>query len=206
MCTSDMEDRGLRSPQEPDDPSSRPLVQRLLRSGALYLILGLCFVAFWLTQWVESLGGPAGIWERFGLAAPAISVPIHAIVGVTPFPSDVIAIANGTIYGFWLGCALSWLGWYITAFIEFQIGRRANRDFDISAWISRAPAIIRRFPVGHPAFIIGSRLVPWAGGHISTLLPGAMGVPLGRFAWCSALGIVPPAMLMSGIGAGLLRL
>jgi len=172
----------------------------------LYLILGLCLVAFWLTRWVESLGGPEGIWERFGLVAPAISVPVHAIVGVTPFPSDVIAIANGTVYGFWLGCVLSWLGWYITAFIEFQIGRRANRDFDISAWISRAPAVIRRFPVRHPAFIIGSRLVPWAGGHISTLLPGAMGVPLGRFAWCSALGIVPPAMIMAGIGAGLLQL
>lgn len=192
--------------QEPDGASSRSLVQRVLRSGALYLILGLCFVAFWLTRWVESIGGPEGVWERFGLAAPAISVPLHAIIGVTPFPSDVIAIANGTIYGFWLGCVLSWLGWYIAAFIEFQIGRRANRDFDISAWISRAPAGLRRFPVGHPAFIIGSRLVPWAGGHISTLLPGAMGVPLGRFAWCSALAIAPPALLMSGIGAGLLQL
>jgi uncharacterized membrane protein YdjX (TVP38/TMEM64 family) len=178
----------------------------VLGSSALYLILGLCVAAFWLTRWVDSLGGPAGIWERFGLLAPAISVPVHAIVGVTPFPSDVIAIANGTVYGFWLGCVLSWLGWYLTAFIEFQIGRRSNRDFDVSAWLSRAPAAIRRFPVGHPAFIIGSRLVPWAGGHISTLLPGAMGVPLGRFAWCSALGIVPPAMVMAGIGAGLLKL
>jgi uncharacterized membrane protein YdjX (TVP38/TMEM64 family) len=118
----------------------------------------------------------------------------------------VIAIANGTIYGFWLGSVLNWLGWYIAAFIEFQVGRRANRDFDISAWISRAPRGLRRFPVGHPVFLIGSRLIPWAGGHISTLLPGAMGVPLGRFAWCAALAIVPPALLMAGIGAGLLQL
>jgi uncharacterized membrane protein YdjX (TVP38/TMEM64 family) len=178
----------------------------VLRSRALYLVAGLCLVAFGLTRWVESLGGPAGIWERFGLVAPAVSVPVHAIVAVTPFPSDVVAIGNGTIYGFWLGSVLSWFGWYIAAFIEFQIGRRADRDFDIGAWIARAPASLRRFPVGHPAFLIGSRLIPWAGGHISTLLPGAMGVPLGRFAWCAALAIVPPAMLMSGIGAGLLQL
>jgi uncharacterized membrane protein YdjX (TVP38/TMEM64 family) len=163
-------------------------------------------VAFWLTRWVESIGGPAGVWERFGLVAPAISVPVHSIVAVTPFPSDLIGIANGTIYGFWLGTLLSWLGWYIAAFIEFQIGRRAGRDFDVSGWVARSPGFIRRFPVGHPAFIIGSRWVPWAGGHVSTLLPGAMEVPLGRFAWCSAIAIVPSAMVASGIGAGLLQL
>ncbi len=184
----------------------RPHIRRVLKSRALYLVAGLCLVAFGLTRWVESLGGPEGIWERFGLVAPAVSVPVHAIVAVTPFPSDVLSVGNGTIYGFWLGSALSWLGWYIGAFIEFQVGRRANRDFDISAWLSRAPAVLRRFPVGHPVFLIGSRLIPWAGGHISTLLPGAMGVPLRRFAWCAALAIVPPAMVMSGIGAGLLRL
>lgn len=183
-----------------------PLIQSIFRSGALYLIVGLCFVAFWLTRWVESIGGPTGVWERFGLVAPAITVPLHAIVGVTPFPSDVIAIANGTLYGFWLGAVLSWLGWYLAAFIEFQIGRRAGEDFNVSEWMARSPGSLQRFPVGHPAFIIGSRFIPWAGGHVSTLLPGAMGVPLGRFAWCSAVAIVPPALVMSGIGAGLLQL
>jgi uncharacterized membrane protein YdjX (TVP38/TMEM64 family) len=178
----------------------------VLTSSTFYLVLGVCFVAFWLTRWVESIGGPEGVWERFGLLAPAITIPVHAIVGVTPFPSDVIAIANGTIYGFSLGVVLSWLGWYLAAFIEFQIGRRAAADFNVSEWLARSPEFLRRFPVGHPAFIIGSRLIPWAGGHVSTLLPGAMGVPLGRFAWCTAIGIIPPALIMSGIGAGLLQL
>jgi len=33
-----------------------------------------------------------------------------------------------------------------------------------------------------------------------------MGVALGRFAWCTAVALVPISLLMAGIGAGLLLL
>jgi hypothetical protein len=60
MCTSNssLKNRSSRPTEEAADAPSRPFFQGLLRSGALYLILGLCFVAFWLTRWVESIGGP----------------------------------------------------------------------------------------------------------------------------------------------------
>jgi uncharacterized membrane protein YdjX (TVP38/TMEM64 family) len=177
---------------------------RLFRSQVFYLVIGLCLVAFGLTRWVEYIGGPSSVWERFGLIAPAISVPVHAVVAVTPFPSDVLSVANGTVYGLWLGSFFSWLGWYIAAFIEFQIGRRARTDFPIEDWVGRLPKRLRQFPVDHPAFLIGSRFVPWAGGHISTLVPGAMNVDARRFAWCAAVAIAPPSFLMAAIGAGLL--
>ena len=56
---------------------------------------------------------------------------LQAIVAVTPFPSDVLCVANGTVYGLWLGAFLSWVGWYLAALIEFGIGRRARSDFSI---------------------------------------------------------------------------
>ena len=180
------------------------MIHRILRSNVLYLVVGLCVIAFWLTRWLESLGGPTAVWERFGLVAPAVSIPVHAIVAVTPFPSDVLSVANGTVYGFWLGALFSWIGWYIAAFIEFHIGRRARADFPIDDWLARLPERLQRLPIAHPAFLIGSRWVPYAGGHISTLVPGAMGVGAGRFAWCAAIAIAPPSFLMAGIGAGLL--
>ena len=188
-------------------PSREPcssVIRRILRSNVLYLLVGLCVIGFWLTAWVDALGGPTAVRERFGLFAPAVSIPVHAIVAVTPFPSDVLCVANGTVYGFWLGAVFSWVGWYVAALIEFGIGRRARTDFPIEEWLTRLPRRLRRFPVAHPVFLIGSRYVPWAGGHISTLIPGAVGVAVGRFAWCAAIAIIPPSMLMAGIGAGLL--
>jgi len=182
------------------------MILKILRSNVFWLVVGLCAIALGLTRWVESLGGPAALWDRFGLIAPAVSIPVHAIVAVTPFPSDVLAVANGTVYGFWFGALFSWAGWYLAAFIEFHIGSRARVDFPIEDWLARLPERLQRLPVAHPLFLIGSRFVPWAGGHISTLVPGAMGVPIPRFAWCTAVAIAPPSLIMAGIGAGLLAL
>jgi uncharacterized membrane protein YdjX (TVP38/TMEM64 family) len=182
------------------------MIKRLFRSKTFYLIIGFCMAGFWLMHWVNAMGGPAIILERFGWAAPAVSIVIHAIVTMTPFPTDILAIANGSLYGFWLGAAVSWAGWYIDALIKFYIGRSASEDFPVDQWMARLPARLQRFPVDHPVFLIGTRLVPYAGGFISTFIPGALGVRWSRFVWCAALAIVPPALLMAAIGAGLLSM
>ncbi|HMB90034.1 MAG TPA: VTT domain-containing protein [Rhodothermales bacterium] len=183
------------------------LIRTLLRSRTLYLLTGILLIGVLLTSWVDTIGDPAAVWERFGLLAPAISIPLHAIVAIAPLlPSDLMSVANGTVYGFWLGALLSWIGWYLASFVQFGIGRSLRNDFDVAKWMARSPAWLQRFPVTHPVFLIGARFMPYAGGHLSTLVPGALGVTLGRFAWCTAIAIVPPSLVMAGIGAGLLML
>ncbi len=182
------------------------MLRRLASSRSLYLILGVLVAGLVLARWVEALGGPEAVWERFGWLAPAVTVPVHALVAVTPLPSDLMGIANGTVYGFWMGAALTWLGWFVASFIQYAIGRLFGRDFDVAGWMARSPERLRRFPVEHPVYLIGARFVPYAGGHLATLIPGALGVNLRRFAWCTAVAIVPPSLLMAGIGAGLLLL
>ena len=186
--------------------AKKSLLRRLLASRALYAIVAVTIIGFVLLRWVENVGGPAGIWERYGLWAPAITVPMHALIAVTPFPSDVFGIASGAIYGFLWGTVLSWIGWFAASFLQYAIGFRAGKDFDVEGMIARSPSRLRRFPVHHPAFLIFSRYVPYIGGHLSTLLPGAVRVPLRRYAWCTALSIIPEALLMAGIGVGLLSL
>lgn len=181
-----------------------PTRRSLVSSQVAFLIAGLLVIAFLLSRWVEGVGGPAGIWARFGWLAPALSIPLHALLAVTPVPSDIVSIANGTVYGFWLGAFFNWLGYFIASFIQYGIGRSIRHEFDVDVWIARSPAWLRRLPVYHPAFIIGARFIPYAGGHLATLVPSAMGVDLVRFTWCTALAIVPSALVMAGIGAGLL--
>jgi uncharacterized membrane protein YdjX (TVP38/TMEM64 family) len=125
---------------------------------------------------------------------------------MTPVPSDFISIANGAAYGFLLGTGLSWLGWWLAALAEFGLGWWARKDFDLTTSLDRLPDWLRRFPVGHPVFLIGARQVPWLGGHITSFVPGAAGVGLRRYVWCSAIAIVPGAIVMAGIGAGLVKL
>ncbi len=178
--------------------------RRVRSSKALLTILALCVLAFVVVKWGHAFGGPEGLWVRFGWLAPAVSIPVHALIAVTPLPSDVGGMANGVVYGFWLGSFFSWVAWFGASFVQYAIGRRARTDFDLDALLARAPERLQSFPAAHPLFIIGARFVPYVGGHLATLVPGAMNVPLRRFAWCSALAVIPQSLVTAGIGAGLL--
>gem|GEM_PF-1625759 len=177
---------------------------RVRSSKALITFLALSVLAVTMVKWGNDFGGPQGLWVRFGWLAPAVSIPVHALIAVTPLPSDVFGVVNGTVYGFWLGAIFSWVAWFGASFVQYGIGRRARADFDLDGLLSRAPERLRTFPVAHPFFIIGVRFVPYVGGHLATLVPGAMAVSLRRFAWCSALAVIPQSLVTAGIGAGLL--
>lgn len=183
-----------------------PLLRRVICSPAVYTLIGILLVGGLLLRWIQLMGGPAALREWVGPTMPLLTIPVHVVVAVSPFPSDVICIANGSLYGFWFATGLNWLGWWLAALVEYGLGRRARTDFQLEAHTSRLPAWLKRFPTSHPAFLIGSRQIPWLGGHVSTFVPGAAGVSLRRFAWCSAIAIVPGSVVMASIGVGLLRL
>ncbi|MEM7412307.1 MAG: VTT domain-containing protein [Myxococcota bacterium] len=177
---------------------------RSFRFRLLGIVLLVVACGYGLARWVESVGGPEGIHARFGAAAPVVSGGVQLALAPTPFPSDLLAIAHGTLYGFAVAAPLNWIAWWLASLFQFQVGRRLGASLDADTELARLPNWLRRFPVGHPAFLILGRQIPWAGGHVTTWLPGAMGVPWRRYWWCSALSIVPGACAMAAIGAGLL--
>jgi uncharacterized membrane protein YdjX (TVP38/TMEM64 family) len=128
------------------------------------------------------------------------------VLAISPFPSDLVAIGNGAFYGLVLGTVFSWLAWWGAALMEFGLGRRVRKDFELDANLDRIPGWLQQFPLNHPAFLIGVRQVPWLGGHVGSFLPGAVGVRLRRYCWCSAIGVIPGSILMAAIGAGLVTL
>lgn len=184
------------------EPVRKLTWQRFFRSSFFLATVAILFIAAGAGWWIHSLGGLDAFRSRYGRIAPAIIVPVHMAVASLPIPADAICIANGALFGFWFGALLSWLGWYGAALAKFWLGRRARHDFDVEARMKRLPQRLQRFPVGHPVFLIGSRLIPGLGGNVSTYLPGAAGVPLGRHLWCSAIAIIPGAVLTAGVGAG----
>lgn len=175
----------------------------LLRSPAVYWIGALLAGGYLLSDWAASIGGPEGIHERFGLAAPAVTGAVQFVLSPTPIPTDLLCIAHGVLYGFVPALGLNWLGWWLGSLVEFAIGRRLGADLDLSAESAGVPRWLRRFPMSHPLYLIGSRQVPVVGSHLSTSVPGALGVPFGRVAWCSAIGVIPGAAFFAAVGAGL---
>ncbi|WP_250926823.1 TVP38/TMEM64 family protein [Aporhodopirellula aestuarii] len=177
---------------------------RLLRSPVSYAILVLCFVGMWLVQWMSE-NELKQIRDVYGMGAIGILLPMHVAMALTPFPSDLFSIANGALYGVTVGTLLSWLGWWIAALLQFGLGRRARKDFELEQETEHIPNWLRSFPIDHPLYLICIRQVPWLGMHIGSFIPGAAGVRWKRFAWCSAIGTFPGSLLMAAIGAGIVH-
>ena len=186
--------------RKPEVAPPAPERAPIWKSRSLQLALGLILIGYGAVRWLARMGGPQGIWATLGWWAPTLTVPLHCLVSLSPVPSDLIAVANGTLYGPWLGSLLGWAGWYASAWIRFGLGRRAGRDLPVERWWGRLPRWLRALPIGHPLFLIISRYIPYVGGEIATLVPGARGVPLWRFAWCTALAIAPYAILLATLG------
>ncbi len=181
-----------------------PFLARLFLSPTLYAIVGILILAALLTRWLAS-NDPTTFRESFGVAAVAITVPVHIVLAMTPFPADLISVANGAVYGLAFGTALSCLGWWVAALLQFGLGRRARKDFDLANQSDHIPPWLQRLPIEHPLYLIGVRQVPWLGMHIGSFVPGAAGVKLPRFAWCSAIGVFPGSLIMTAIGAGIVH-
>lgn len=189
---------------EKSKPSDRHLLGRLFRSPTFYLIVAILIAAWFGWQWLQD-HEIKEVRDSFGLAAIAITLPLHVVMAMTPFPSDLFAIANGALYGLILGTVISCSGWWMAALLQFGLGRRARKDFDFEQQPPNLPAWLRRLPIDHPVYLIGIRQVPWLGMHLGSFVPGAAGVPWKRFAWCSAIGVIPGSLLMTAIGAGLVH-
>lgn len=187
-------------PPLPSPSPRRSTLLRLLGSPGLRALLAICLIGWLLLEGLEALGGPEGIRARWGFGAALILVPLHAVAAVSPFPSEVIALAHGAIYGFALGWPLTWAGWFLGALLEYGLFRRIASD--VAATDDRMPKWLLRFPVHHPLFLILGRLVPF-GNHAVNALAGSRRVPLGRFAWASAVSFLPFSALMTAFATGL---
>lgn len=186
--------------QVADSAWRRAVRSKGIRLIFLLLVLGALFVFL-----LKSLGGPEAIRDRLGYSAAALIVPVQAVVAVSPFPSELVAIGTTAIYGFWFGAVIAWFGWFVAAFLQYFVARRTAMDFDFERARSRLPNWIGRFPVEHPAFLIFARLVPW-GPHLVNSAAGVYGISLKRHGWCAAVSIVPQALFISAVGNGLFGL
>ena len=175
--------------------------RRVLRSRGFQMIVFALVAGGGAWVWIAASGGPASLREHHGLLAAALLVPLQALVSLTPFPGEVVALTNGVVFGFGWGAFAIWSGWMLTAFLQYALVRRTANDLEFEATLDRLPAWLRRFPVDHPIFLIAARWLPY-GAHLVNSAAGAFEVPRWRFTWCAAIGIGVGALAMSALANG----
>ena len=180
-------------------------IRAVLASRGFQGLVVVAFAGWALVEGIDRFGGAEALGERWGDRAAFVTVPVQAVVAVSPVPGEIVAFLNIALYGFWVGAALSWLGWMLAAFLEYGLVRRFALDVAPEGARERLPRWLQALPTRHPAYLICARWLPF-GSHLVNSTAGLHGVPMARFSWTTAVSLVPASLVFSAVASGLLSL
>lgn len=156
----------------------------------LFLVVGgLTLAGTGLLPQPEEFREDVESWGAIGVVAVIGIALAHAIVS---FPSEILNIAAGYAYGFWIAMAVlmpAWVGSCLLAYwLALKFGDRiANRLVEPEAleklrgWAADAPV---------PA-MLAVRSIPVVPLNLVSYAAGLARMPLGRFTWTTAAGLIP---------------
>lgn len=141
------------------------------------------------------LEGPAGVALLLFLAV------LHSVVF---YPAEILDLAAGFVWGFWVGLALVMVGWLLNAWASWAIGRHAARPLLYRAFghdrLLRFQEIAAR---GGVFLLIAMRLIPIVPFSLFSIAAGAAYVPAWRLLWTTAIGYLPITALFVYLGTQL---
>jgi len=130
-----------------------------------------------------------------------VSIGLMVVHSFIPFPAEVVALANGVIYGIANGTLITWTGamlgaqaafWTARAFGEPVVEKyvRADRLARVDQWLARHGTLA----------LLTIRLIPVIAFNLINYAAGLARVRWWTFTWTTAIGILPLALLMVAAG------
>ena len=147
-----------------------------------------------LSDAIESIrySGSLGILASIGVMV------VHSFV---PFPAELVAIANGMVYGALWGTVITWVGAMSGAFLAFGLARRYGRPF-VDRILSRKNAQrLDGWVAQHgTGALFVSRFIPVISFNLINYAAGLLHISWLTFAWTTGLGILPVTICMVVMG------
>lgn len=145
--------------------------------------------------WVLNLNveGLRATIQSYGVLAPLASTVLMLLHTYAPFPLEILAAANGLVFGFWGGIVVTWASMVLSAWLGYATARffRAavlrlgpgKRLRQAQEWTGRRSSWE----------LVAIRFIPVISFSVLNLAMGLVRVPFWRFTWTTALGIIPIA-------------
>jgi uncharacterized membrane protein YdjX (TVP38/TMEM64 family) len=148
-----------------------------------------------------SVEGIERIAEAWGAWAPVASIALMVLHSFVPFPAELIAIANGMLFGQVWGTVVTWIGAMLGAALAFALAQRLGKPL-----VDRF--IVRKTWAGAEALdaccdartLLLARLVPVISFNLINYAAGVLGVGWWRFLWTTSLGILPITVASVALG------
>src|SRR3546814_183370 len=137
-------------------------------------------------------------WCHWGVLASIGLMVLHSFV---PFPAELVALANGMLYGPVWGTIITWAGAMLGAFLAFGLSRVFGRPFVESVVARRHWQRIDDWTGEHAAqMVFLARFLPVISFNLVNYAAGLTRISWWTFGWTTGLGILPMTILMAAMG------
>ncbi len=191
--------------------SERP--RRLWPAAAVLLALALATIVVWvyalaaampLPGFELSVAGVEAEIRAFGMWGVAASILLMVLHSFVPFPAELVAMANGMLFGPVFGTLITWAGAMLGAHLAFGLARWLGRPFVRAVVSERHQAAIERWAERQGGgVLLFSRLVPVISFNLINYAAGLTAISWWTFTWATGIGILPLTCLMVVVGDGL---
>jgi uncharacterized membrane protein YdjX (TVP38/TMEM64 family) len=171
---------------------------------ALLWWLGARFAAYGFTDSVQDVQALVASWGAWGVAASIALMVAHSFL---PFPAEVVALADGMIYGPLWGSVITWVGAMLGASLAFALARSLGRPFVLRLLSEKRRLELERWSRRRGALaLLVARLVPLIAFNLINYAAGLTHVSWWTFLWATGLGILPLTILLAVLGENVLDL
>lgn len=143
--------------------------------------------------------------DHYAALAAGFVLTYVAIVAFSLPGAAVASVTGGFLFGLWSGTALNVLAATIGAvliFLAARMGLGKALAARIEAPEGRLARLAARLRENEVSVLLLLRLVPAVPFFVANLLPALVGARLRNFAWTTAVGIIPGALVFTSLGVG----
>jgi uncharacterized membrane protein YdjX (TVP38/TMEM64 family) len=143
-------------------------------------------------------------WGMWGVAASIALMVAHSFL---PFPAEIVACANGIVYGAFWGAVITWVGAMLGAAVAFALVRWLGRPFVARMVPAQQLARLDEWSRERGgAVLLTARLVPVIAFNLINYVAALSGISWWTFLWATGLGILPLTILLSILGDRMLSM
>ena len=139
--------------------------------------------------------------DSLGAVAALVLVGIALVHAIVPFPAEFPTAAAGFVFGFAIAFPLMVAAWTLSCLVAYALARGIGPPLlDRLAGKERMEATDRLIARGGWPILLAGRLIPVVPYNLVSYAAGATRVPLARFTWTTAVGVVPLTALTALLG------
>jgi len=177
--------------------------------AALLLVVTICVLGWWL--WPLMPGAQSAVrdvenlirsWGAWGVVGSIGLMVAHSFL---PFPSEIVALANGMLYGPLWGTVITWTGAMLGASAAFALGRTLGQPVLHRLLSPHGQDGLTRWSRDQGArTLLVARLIPVIAFNLINYAAALTEISWWTFLWTTGVGILPLTIVLVVLGDNVL--